>query len=30
VLRLENGLVAEITAFPSESCREFDLPPTIR
>jgi RNA polymerase sigma-70 factor (TIGR02960 family) len=30
VLRLDNGLVAEITAFPSESCREFDLPPALR
>jgi RNA polymerase sigma-70 factor (TIGR02960 family) len=29
VVRLENGLIAEITAFPSESCPAFDLPPTL-
>jgi RNA polymerase sigma-70 factor (TIGR02960 family) len=29
VLRLENGLIAEITAFPADSCPAFDLPPTL-
>jgi RNA polymerase sigma-70 factor (TIGR02960 family) len=29
VLTLENGLIAEITAFPSDSCPGFDLPLTL-
>jgi RNA polymerase sigma-70 factor (TIGR02960 family) len=29
VLRFDNGLVAEITAFPAESCAAFALPPTL-
>jgi RNA polymerase sigma-70 factor (ECF subfamily) len=29
VLRIEAGLVTEITAFPADSCRGFDLPPTL-
>ncbi len=29
VLRIEAGLVTEITAFPADSCRGFDLPRTL-